>query len=739
MEPKTEGKKSSAFTILKTLKRRKYYLLVPLVLIPSAVAFYVQRLPDKFRARTLVASQASVPMTYLSGRVDPVTTVNVQDQLRTIRETVLNPDVLETINREFNLYPAKDARDAERAKANIASQIEILVDSPDAFYIGFIGRRPQEVAQVANRLAGLFVDRTTEYHVEQTAKVDDVLDSEVERLRRQLKAQEDGLKAYKDSVATNLPDLMGANFRTLATLQDQAQSKADKIAEAQATRAAAVKEMQSLESQGALETAPREKTPTEIAIDDLKGKIRQARTRYTAENPEIQRMEKELHDLEVQGGTQVGARREPSQAHMRYVQLQAQLSSTDQAIKAYQQDRASLVSQMPHYEQRINASPGLETAMSERMRDVALTRTQYETLLAKQQAQKLDQRVEQSAPRAAYKVAEPAQPPTEPYSPQRLRLILMAIVASLGMGFGAIVLTEHMDTSFETTEEVQGFTNIPVLSAIPNIDVAPLQMRTSRNGHNGHNGHNGSSSLSVLKPREDGISDENRKLFQKHRIAVLSDPQSIASQQYGILTLKVQRWKEQTGGRVLVVTSAAGGEGKSLTAVNLAMSLAGSLDGKVLLVDCDLRRPQVHERLGLEDKLGLSDLMAVSDRPAEPYITKVGNLYVMPGGQQLSEPIGLSMRRTREILRGLSDEYQFIVLDSPPIVPIADSHFLAGLADGVVMVVRARETRRELLQRAVESLGATNIVGVVLNDAEFGDTRYAYAYRYYQRNYVGRR
>lgn len=80
-----------------------------------------------------------------------------------------------------------------------------------------------------------------------------------------------------------------------------------------------------------------------------------------------------------------------------------------------------------------------------------------------------------------------------------------------------------------------------------------------------------------------------------------------------------------------------------------------------------------------------------------------------------------------------------ILLDSPPIVPIADSHFLAGLSDGVILVIRARQTRRELLQRAVESLGATNILGVVLNDVEYGDTRYAYAYRYYQRHYTAGR
>ena len=78
------------------------------------------------------------------------------------------------------------------------------------------------------------------------------------------------------------------------------------------------------------------------------------------------------------------------------------------------------------------------------------------------------------------------------------------------------------------------------------------------------------------------------------------------------------------------------------------------------------------------------------------------------------------------------------MLDSPPIVPIADSHILAGLADGVVIVVRARRTPRELFRRAIESLSASNVLGIVLNDVEYGDTRYGYAYEYYQRHNVGR-
>jgi len=703
-----------------------------MVLITAAVAVYTGRLPTRFRARALVAAAAAVPEPYLSGTADAAATANVQENLRAIRETLLSPPVLETVIREFKLYDVAGSRGVERAIDSMKSRIQVQVESPDSFYVGFEGDQPQQVMQVANRLAALFVERTSDLHGQRVAHVDSLLDTEVNRLRTAVWEQETGLKNYKQSVAQELPDRLATNLKWLENLQQQSQTKSDQIAEAQARRLAVADEMLALEKQGALEGERRQETANETALDDLRLKLRQLKTRYTAANPEIQRTEKEIRDLEALG-TPLGARQEPSALHMRYIALQAELASIDQRVKSYQQERGTLTSQMANYETRVNSSPGLETTLTQRMRDAALTRTQYETMLAKQQAQQLDQRVEKSDKHVAFKVIEPAELPTAPYSPQRQRLILMGFLASLGLGLAAVFLVEQMDTSFDTTEDVQGFTNLPVLSAIPTITNRPTRMGPAKNGRHGP------IRLEALKLNDNGIAPEALRHFREHRLTVLGDPQSIASQQYGILKLKVQRWMEQTGGRVLLVTSAAGGEGKSLTALNLAIALSSSVEGRVLLVDCDLRRPQVHERLGLKDAPGFSDLLALPDRDAGSFVSKVGNLYVMPGGTQLGDPAGLfSSRRIQTLLAHLKKEYQLIVLDSPPIVPIADSHALAALADGVMIVIRARQTRRELLQRAIESLGATNILGVVLNDVEYGDTRYAYAYRYYQRRYMGR-
>ena len=180
METNKAEKRHSAFTVLKTLKRRKLYVLVPVVLVTAAVAAYTVRLPERFRARALVASEATVPEPYLSGRVDVVANLNVEEHLRAIRETLLSPPVLETVIREFKLYDVTGRRELDRATDSMKSRIQIQVDSPDAFYVGFEGDQPQQVMQVANRLAALFVERTSDLHGQRVAQVDSLLDAEVD-------------------------------------------------------------------------------------------------------------------------------------------------------------------------------------------------------------------------------------------------------------------------------------------------------------------------------------------------------------------------------------------------------------------------------------------------------------------------------------------------------------------------------------------------------------------------------
>ncbi len=159
----------------------------------------------------------------------------------------------------------------------------------------------------------------------------------------------------------------------------------------------------------------------------------------------------------------------------------------------------------------------------------------------------------------------------------------------------------------------------------------------------------------------------------------------------------------------------------------------------MLLVESDLRKPRVHEYLGLRPTRGFSDLLLRPEGNLAEHIWRIKDLFLMPGGTSLSNPVELlTSPATRQVLERLRSEFGFILIDAPPVLPIVDTHVLAGVVDGMVVVVRARYTKRELFQRAMESFQAPNIIGAVVNDIDYERSRYAYAYKYYSKNYLSR-
>jgi polysaccharide chain length determinant protein (PEP-CTERM system associated) len=702
------------------LKRRKLYLLIPILLLTPAVCFYALRLPEKFRAQALVGAEPLIPgQAPSTARFDPAV-VSAQEQMRAVRDMLLSPPVLDEVSREFHLAPSPRSGRSGDAKDDLRSKIQIQLDGPEAFYVGFEGPDPKQAMDVSNRLANLFVERTSALRGQQIEQHDSALDQEVERTRQQLEAQENGLRSFKDRVSQVLPDRLATNLKEMETRQQGIEAKSGQITEAEARRSSIIEEMKALEKQGVLLDDPPAKTPSQIALDDLRLKLSQLRARYTPEYPEIQRTELEIRDMEAAAPPAAAPSHQPTPAQMRYIALQSELKSIDPRLNTYRQERDVLTAQMEEFERRVSSTPGFETALSERTQDATMLRARYETLFAKQQEAKLSQRTNPTDNGLVYRILEPATLPAAPYSPHADRIILFGLLAALGIGVMGVLAAERLDTTFETSEQIETLTTIPVLSTVPSI---PQKLSGKKIG--------ASTRWSAGADAEE-LTAERLQGFQKHRLIMLSDPQSVGSQQYRILALKVSRWMEKTGGRTLLVTSAAGEEGKSLTALNLSLALAATLQGGVLLIDSDLRLPQVQQRLGLKVEEGFSELLSGTGRDLGAYISTVGNLDVICGGRKTANPAGLlASQRARDVLAQLREEYQVVVIDGPPLVPIADSHILAGLADSVMLVVRARQTSVELFHRAVESLGEANMT-VVLNDVDYSATPYAHAYQYHQ-------
>jgi capsular exopolysaccharide synthesis family protein len=185
-----------------------------------------------------------------------------------------------------------------------------------------------------------------------------------------------------------------------------------------------------------------------------------------------------------------------------------------------------------------------------------------------------------------------------------------------------------------------------------------------------------------------------------------------------------------------MVTSAAGGEGKSLTALNLATALSATTEGRVLLIDADMRKPRVGDylKLAVSSDKGFHNLLVQGDRNLDKYMQKINNLFVIPGGIAQANPVAaLSSPKARILFEALKTDFAYIVVDAPPVLPIADTHILAGLVDKVLFIVRARQTPRELFQHALEGFDSDNLLGAVLNDVDYQRSRYAYAYEYYKK------
>jgi len=207
-----------------------------------------------------------------------------------------------------------------------------------------------------------------------------------------------------------------------------------------------------------------------------------------------------------------------------------------------------------------------------------------------------------------------------------------------------------------------------------------------------------------------------------------------------VRTALTYSWTEP-GPRIILVTSTAPGEGKTLTSVNLALTLA-SLGGKVLLVDCDLRKPQAHAVLRVKRTPGLSDVLVGKAKPSDA-IQTLQYLSILCAGTHAPSPADLLTTQTmRVFLDALRGRFDWIFLDTPPVGAVSEALVLGTLTDGVIVVTGAEMVPRKAVAHTIERLGSTGarVLGVILNRARVDKHSYYYGryYGHYYGHYYGR-
>ncbi|MEP7337520.1 MAG: polysaccharide biosynthesis tyrosine autokinase [Acidobacteriota bacterium] len=216
------------------------------------------------------------------------------------------------------------------------------------------------------------------------------------------------------------------------------------------------------------------------------------------------------------------------------------------------------------------------------------------------------------------------------------------------------------------------------------------------------------------------------------RLILLTDPQAPECEQYRTLRTQLFHAAEKKQLQTVTITSTLAGEGKTSTVINLALAIAQSKEKRVLVIDGDLRRPNVAAYLGVRAKTGLGEILSGEVEPLDTIFTVEGHeLYVLPVSREVANPTELlSSERWAAMMAELRRYFDFILVDSPPVMPFADVRLLANHTDAVMLVVRAGMATYDTVEKAIEALPAGKMLGVVLNGAENIEEAGYYDYYY---------
>lgn len=224
---------------------------------------------------------------------------------------------------------------------------------------------------------------------------------------------------------------------------------------------------------------------------------------------------------------------------------------------------------------------------------------------------------------------------------------------------------------------------------------------------------------------------ENTKI--EPHIVSFHDPSSPIGEQYKIIRTNIQSMKTARDLKVFSITSSINGEGKTVTSINLTIEMARDLNGKnILLIDADMRKGRIAKYLGFNNTPGLSDILKGEIDPDAAFISpNINNLTIIPAGKLPKNPAELlSSKKMKILLESLRARFDYIFIDTPPVMPLADPCIIGAIADGVIMIAQAGRTQRDMIKHAEQRLiqAHTNILGYIITNVEYHLPNYLYRY-----------
>jgi capsular exopolysaccharide synthesis family protein len=434
-----------------------------------------------------------------------------------------------------------------------------------------------------------------------------------------------------------------------------------------------------------------------------------------AANPVIQQLYAQLTNLEIKQDSLTSAGAASTNPDL--VAVSSLISSTTQKLMAAVRNQIqSLDAQIDALDNlkarstaEIAAAPGTETEEARLAQQVQTIQKMSDALQQDYQKARMSEAVEAGQ----VEIVDLADIPTFPMSAGRSRKLALGVIIGMMLGVGLAVVIDGMNSSIRRRDDIERVLQVPGLAVIPQFGRVPTATRMTR----------------ALQAR----SKNGKARDRATGLVTVHDASSAGAEAYRTLRTNLIFSQSVQSLRTIVVTSAAPSEGKTTTAGNMAVSFAQQ-GMRVLIVDCDLRRSRLHKLFGIPREPGLTEfVLGQLDQDAVVRETAVAGLYVLPSGQLPPNPAELlGGNKMRDALGKLTEAFDLVVLDTPPLLAASDAAILATLADGVVMVVRAGVTEIEAGQQAIQQLASVGarVVGAVLNDPDAKVQKYGGYYNY---------
>jgi polysaccharide chain length determinant protein (PEP-CTERM system associated) len=480
------GKQYTPEDIVRIAWRRKWWAVIPAVLIAVAVAAWARTLPNLYHSETMIlVVPQRVPESYVRSTV----TTRIEDRLQSITQQILSRTRLERIVQDFNLYP-EERRTAimEDIVERMRREIEVQVVKGDAFRVGFTSRDARTAMRVTERLASLFIEENLRDREVLAEGTNQFLEAQLEDARRRLIENEKRLEEYRSQHAGELPTQLEANIQGQHNIEMQLQALLESVNRDRDRRLTLERLIADANAPDAPVIAPQR--PNNLNADGLptggtaadqlqaaQDALRSLQLRLTPEHPDMLRMTRVVAELQKKADAEALAHPVSSGAptlsafevakRNRLAETKAEFEKVDKQIVQKLEDEKRLRGMLGEYQKRIEAAPKRQSELTELTRDYETFQASYKSLLAKKEDSNVSANLERRQIGEQFKILDPARMPERPTSPNRPRLQQMGAVGGIAVGLALATLIEYLDKRLKSEADVKAVLNLMVLATIP--------------------------------------------------------------------------------------------------------------------------------------------------------------------------------------------------------------------------------------------------------------------------------